>query len=182
RARAGLALQVHDRGTVREELLDQLALGLATLDVVGTDVTDDSGHLVDPPVYGNDCNLRVDRFLQRRCQGIDFVRADDDAVDPLGYCRFDVGGLLGRTALTVAFNDLDIAQLPGLVLYLLHHVDEERKGEVWNRCENDQMLAGGLRWAECGKREADGACKKRRSLEQSHWEFPPMPLFTGGTG
>ena len=61
-ARAGLALQVHDRRAVREELHDQLALRLAALDVVGADMGEDARHLVDAPVDGDDRNAGIDRL------------------------------------------------------------------------------------------------------------------------
>ena len=101
---AGLSLQVHDGRAVREELHDQLALRFAALDVVGADMGENAGNLVDAPVDGDDRNAGVDRLLQRRRHGVDLVRADDDAVDALGDRRLDVGGLLRRRTLTVAFD------------------------------------------------------------------------------
>ena len=91
-------------GAVREELHDQLALRLAALDVVGADMGEDARHVVDAPVDGDHRDAGVDRLLQRRRHGVDVVRADDDAVDALRDRRLDVGGLLGRLVLPVAFR------------------------------------------------------------------------------
>ena len=97
---AGLAPGVPCRlmivGAVREELHDQLALGLAALDVVGADMGQDARNLVDAAVDGDDRNAGVDRLLERRRHGVDLARADDDAVDALDDRRLDVGGLLRR--------------------------------------------------------------------------------------
>ena len=72
---------------------------------------EDARHLVDAAVDGDDRNAGVDRLLERRRHGVDVVRADDDAVDALGDRGLDVGGLLGRAALAVALDDVDVAEL-----------------------------------------------------------------------
>ena len=71
-------------------------LGLAALDIVGADMGKDTRNLVDAPVDGDDRNVGVHRLLQSRRHGVDFVRADDDAVDALGDRGLDVGGLFWR--------------------------------------------------------------------------------------
>ena len=102
RAGAWRALQVDDVGAVREELHDQLALRLAALDVVGADMGKDARNVVDAPIDGDDRDAGIDRLLQRRRHGVDFARADDDAVDALDDRSLDIGGLLRRLILPVA--------------------------------------------------------------------------------
>ena len=63
RARAGRALQIDDRRSVREHLDDEVALSLAAFDVVGADMTDDIGDGWHPPVDGDHWHLGVDRLL-----------------------------------------------------------------------------------------------------------------------
>jgi hypothetical protein len=73
--------------------------------------------------------------LDRRPEGGAVVRADDEAGDPLGDRRLEVGRLLGRGGpallLAVERQELDAAQLFGVLLGQVHHVDEE--GEVQPR-------------------------------------------------
>ena len=64
-ARTGLALEVHDVGAVRKELLDKLALCFAAFNVVGPNMREDAWDLVDAAVDGNDRNFGIDGFLNR---------------------------------------------------------------------------------------------------------------------
>ena len=79
----------------------RFALRLAALHVVGADMREDAGHVVDATVDGDDRDAGVDRLLQRRRHGVHRLRADDDAVDALGDGGFDVRRLLGRLVLPV---------------------------------------------------------------------------------
>ncbi len=67
-------------------------------------MAEDAGHRGHAAVDGDDRDLGVDGFLQRRRHGVDLVRAQHDALDALGERRLDVGGLLGRRNLAVAFD------------------------------------------------------------------------------
>ena len=104
-------------------------------------MTEDTGRRRDAAVDGDDRHLGVDRLLQSRRHSIDIYRADDDAFDALGQRRLDVGGLLGRPVLAVAFED-DEALLLALRLERLHHVDEERKVHPGNGCEDQRLVVG----------------------------------------
>jgi hypothetical protein len=63
RARAGLALEIEDRGAVRKQLHDQLSLRLAALDVVGADMGQQTRHALDPPVDRDHRDAGIDRLL-----------------------------------------------------------------------------------------------------------------------
>jgi hypothetical protein len=52
----------------------------------------------------------------RRRHGVDFVRADDDAVDAARDRGFDVRGLLGRADLAVADDDLGPSFSPSALI------------------------------------------------------------------
>ena len=57
-----------------------------------------------PAVDGDDRDAGLDRLLEGRRHCVDLIGADDDALDALGDRSFDVGGLLGRGHLPIAFD------------------------------------------------------------------------------
>src|ERR1700722_450163 len=63
RARARLALQIDDGRAIREHFLDQFALRLAALDVVGADMAEDAGDRRHATVDGHHRDLGVHRLL-----------------------------------------------------------------------------------------------------------------------
>ena len=128
---------------------------------------ENAGYSVDAAVDGDDRHAGVHRFLQRRRERIDLVRRDDDAVDALGDGGLDVGGLLRRRALAVGLHDLDVAELVGLGMDLLHHVDEERKGHVRHRRQDGQMLLLSLARRSNGERKAHCTGNAARSSKDA---------------
>jgi hypothetical protein len=102
----------------------------------------DAGYLIDPAVDGDHRDVRVDGLLEGRRHGVYLVRADDDAVDALGNGGFNIGRLLGRGNLAVAFDHGDVAEFLGLGLHLVHHVDEERECQPWDRLQNGERFVG----------------------------------------
>ena len=103
-------------------LLDQVALGFATLDVVGTDVGENAFNRWHAAVHRHNRNAGFNSLLQGGRHGVHFVGADDDALHALRDGGFDVGGLLGRRHLAIAFNRL-VALRGDLGLEGIHHVD-----------------------------------------------------------
>ena len=83
-------------------------------------------------VDGDDRNAGLDGLLQRRRHGVDLVRADHDALHPLGDRRLDVGGLLGRRYLAVTL-DRFIALIHNLRFEGVHHMNEEGEAETRHR-------------------------------------------------
>src|SRR4051794_33347188 len=157
---AGLALQVDDLGPVRVGLEQPVALGLAALDVVGTDVGQDALHARHPAVDGHDRDAVVGRGLDRRRHGVDVERADDDPAHALHHRGLDVRGLLRGGVLPVALDRLH-AELLRLVLQLLHHVDEEREAEARHRGHDGDVRGPGPESQHPGDR---GAGERRREL------------------
>src|ERR1700722_17130017 len=173
RACARLALQVDEDRPVREQLLDQFALRLAALDVVGADMAEDAGHRRHPAVDGHDGHLGVHRLLQRRRHGVDLVRREHDALDALGKRRLDVGGLLRRGDLAVALKRR-IALLDRFGLEGLHHMDEERKRQSRHRDENGSLVIG-----KSGRGQRDGEqARGYDTAGKTHgWNPPSRPAW-----
>ena len=138
---AGQTLEIDHRRAVGEELLDQLGLRLAALDVVGTDVAKHPVDVVDGGIDRRRCQTRVHRFLQCGRQRVHVGRAHQHAVRAAGNRRLHVRRLLGGGVLAVPFDDLDIADLFGLGLDRVHHDDEERILEAAHRGQDRHLLA-----------------------------------------
>src|SRR5439155_4775471 len=103
---AGLALQVDDRSTFREQFQDQFTLSLAALDIVRTHMGEDAFDRWYAAVDGDDRDAGLDGLLKCGSHGVDLIRADHDALDALGNRRLDVGRLFGRGDLAVGLDSL----------------------------------------------------------------------------
>ena len=113
---------------------DQLALGLAALDVVGADMGEDARRpwstrrsmvTTGMPASTASCSAGA---MASTSFGLMTM-----PLTPWVMRRLDVGGLLGRRDLAVALDDADAPSLAASAFICVHHVDEEREGQARHR-------------------------------------------------